>query len=959
MAHRSADRVTGISQAIAFGRFRLLPAQQLLLRDGHPVAIGARALQVLVTLAQRAGEVVSNKELTAAVWPDTFVEESNLRVHVANLRRALWDGQDGSRYVVNVPGRGYSFVASVAIQGTPTNRPTPASEASLRASLPPSPPRVLGRGEIIETICASIPKRRLTTLVGPSGIGKTTVALAVARRLAAAYRHGVAFIDFASIGDHEMVSSRFSAAFGLPITADNSLPLVLSYLRDRHVLLLLDSCEHVIEAVAGAAEAITGGAESVHILATSLEPLRAAGEHVVRLQPLATPAPAADLTAAEALTFPGVQLLVERASASQDGFVLSDADAPYAAEICRRLDGIALAIELAAGCIATFGLRELASRLDDRFRLLTGGRRTALPRHQTLAATLDWSYGLLSERGRLLLRRLAVFNGGFAIEGAAAIFAGADDVDVLEQLADLVAKSLVVSESAVGPARFRLLDTTRLYGLEKLRHAGELNEARRRHACFMVDLFASAEADCETMPHSEWMARFATQLDNIRAALDWAAGAEGDAAICVDLAVAAVPLWVQLSLMTECRNRVEHALALLERHPELQGAVAARMKLSAARGWSLMYGTGRSDATRAAWEMTLGDAEALGDAGYKSRALWGMWIGTLNKGNWASALQLAGQLSEHVAQNGDPWDEIMVDRVLATTLHYRGDQAKAEAAMERMLARYAELGNQPRVARFQVDQKVAAHYFLARILWLRGCFEQARRMVDHNISEGLELDHALTFCSVLGQGACPIALFTGDLVGARRFSTMLLDHAARYGLNLWHEWARGFQGLVAAHEGEPTRGLALMNDVLERVGENRFLPRYMILNGEMAAWLGQTGEGRLGLQTIDRLIERCQRSEERWYLPEALRVKAELIAQTGGEEARTTADRLLMRAIRLARTQAARAWELRASADLLHLHRGSRREAAARAGLARVLNALKEGFGTPDTVRAKSLLEIT
>src|SRR6185437_3332516 len=471
MAHRSADRVTGIAQAIAFGRFRLLPAQQLLLRDGHPVAIGGRALQVLVTLAQRAGEVVSNKELTAAVWPDTFVEESNLRVHVANLRRALWDGQDGSRYVVNVPGRGYSFVASVAIEGTPTDRPTPASEAIPRTSLPPSPARVLGRGEIIETICASIPKRRLITLVGPSGIGKTTVALAVARRLAAAYRHGVAFIDFASIGGHEMVPSRFSAAFGLPITADDSLPQVLSYLRDRHVLLLLDSCEHVIEAVAGVAEAIAGGAESVHILATSLEPLRAAGEHVVRLQPLATPAPAADMTAAEALTFPGVQLLVERASASQDGFVLSDADAPCAAEICRRLDGIALAIELAAGCAATFGLRELASRLDDRFRLLTGGRRTALPRHQTLAATLDWSYGLLSERGRLLLRRLAVFNGGFAIEGAAAIFAGADDVDVLEQLADLVAKSLVVSESAVGPARFRLLDTTRLYGLEKLRHA--------------------------------------------------------------------------------------------------------------------------------------------------------------------------------------------------------------------------------------------------------------------------------------------------------------------------------------------------------------------------------------------------------------------------------------------------------------------------------------------------------
>jgi len=291
-----------------------------------------------------------------------------------------------------------------------------------------------------------------------------------------------------------------ASTVGLTIHSENVLAGLAAYLRDKEMLIVLDSCEHIIDAAAALAEQIIGGATGVHILATSREPLRAKAERVHRLPPLASPPSAPGLTAAEALAFPAVQLFVERASESLENFELSDADASVVAEICRRLEGIALAIELAATRVDSLGVHELSALVGDRFWLLRQGRRTALSRHRTLAAALDWSYEFLPETERTILRRLSVFAGAFSLDSATAVIAGLGILgpEIVESLANLVAKSLVSADVGGAVAQYRLLDTTRAYALQKLSESGELEALERRHAEHHQNLFEQAGAERET-----------------------------------------------------------------------------------------------------------------------------------------------------------------------------------------------------------------------------------------------------------------------------------------------------------------------------------------------------------------------------------------------------------------------------------------------------------------------------
>ena len=939
------------NEALLFGPFRLLPGQQLLLEGDTPVPLGARAFELLLTLACRSGKVVSNEDLIKAVWRGMSVEDSNVRVHVAGLRRALRDGQDGARYVMNIPGRGYSFVA-------PVQRVRAGPGAPVEAARPPSPlprsaTRVIGRGPLIEALCAQLASRRFLTLVGPGGIGKTTVALAVASQLAASYRDGVCFVDFSSVRNPELVPSTIAAALGLAVPNQHATPAILAHLGAKELLLVLDNCEHVIETAANAAEQVATGAAGVHVLSTSREPLRAAGERIHRLLPLESPPRSAGLTAEEALAFPCVQLFMERVGASMDGYRLTDADAPLAAEICNRLDGIALAVELAASRVAAFGMRELAARLDDRFRLLTSGRRTALPRHQTLTATLDWSYELLPAGEQMLLRRLSIFAGDFSLEAAAAVIPSMEAAPVFTDIADLVSKSLVVADRDPEGTRYRLLESTRLYAAEKLHVGDDYRAVRRAHAAHVRDLFTSAEADAQSMPTQRWRAKYAAQVDNLRAALDWAGSPAGDPALYLSLAMGAVPLWVHLSLMGECRMWVERGLAMLGEGPD---AAETKMRLSAALGWSLMYSAGRASEIGATWAATLRLAETLGDTSHQLRAIWGIWIGKLNSGDLDAALGLASRLLDLVRGSPDDTDVMMADRLMATTLHYRGDQGGARMHIERMFARYSVATARPKIASFHVDQKVTARYFHARILWLQGCADQALSAVQQNIREGEALGHALSFASVMGQAACPISLFTGDLVAARRYGSMLLDHAERHALQLWHDWAACFIGLVTIKDEDPGAGLDVMRAAFEKAGDSRFLPRYMPLLAEYAAALGHAGERRLGLETIERMLDRCARTGERWYEPELLRLRGELLALDGEDCQAGDVAAQFTRSMRLAEQQGARAWQLRAAISLVRHENAAGDAGEARRQLSLVYATFTEGFDTSDMQQASRLL---
>ncbi len=379
---------------VAFGPFTLHIAQRLLLETGRPVRLGARARSILAALVERAGEVVGKAELIAYAWPDGDAEEATLRVPWVRCARCSAMARGGTRYIASVAGRGYCFVAPVAratAEGTPgALAAAPAHDAYLPARVT----RVIGRETLIAALAQSLPQRRLLTLCGAGGMGKTTIALAMAERLLPDYADGVRFVDLGRVADPGLVEAALAATLGMTAGPTARAALV-DALRHRRMLIVLDSCEHVIDAVALLVLALLQGAPDVHLLVTSREPLQCEGEWVQRVPPLALPSPRNEISADEAMRYPAVQLFVERAIHSADTFQLPDADAPGVVMLCASLDGMPLAIELAAAHVETFGVAHLRRLLDDRFQMSADNSDIVQPRHRTLRALLDWSYDVL------------------------------------------------------------------------------------------------------------------------------------------------------------------------------------------------------------------------------------------------------------------------------------------------------------------------------------------------------------------------------------------------------------------------------------------------------------------------------------------------------------------------------------------------------------------------------------
>jgi len=469
-ATEAQRRTADARREISFGRYRLLPAQHLLLAGDSPVHLGSRAFDLLLALVERPGALRSKDELMAKVWPHVFVDEGNLKVQIAALRRALGDGSGSERYIAAVPGRGYCFVMPVTRSPAPRPAtPDPAATARLD-NLPAALTPLIGRDEVIRTIALQSSQQRLLSVVGPGGIGKTSLALDVARDLVGTFEHGVWFVDLAKIGNPLFVPHALAAAIGLEICGEEPLATLLVRLDAKNMLFVLDNCEHVIDGTAQVALALLRTDPGIHVLATSREPLRIEGERVHRLAALEWPSMSPSLGAAEALQFPAVQLFVERATGTLGEFVLRDEDVPFVIEICRKLDGIPLAIEAAAADIEAFGVAGVAARLDDPLQLPTMRRRGAAARQRTLGATAHWSYRLLQHSEQALLQRLAGFADSFT--AADAMQAAADDArpenEMARQLAALVAKSLLTPIRDEWQPRFRMTAVMRAYALGRL-----------------------------------------------------------------------------------------------------------------------------------------------------------------------------------------------------------------------------------------------------------------------------------------------------------------------------------------------------------------------------------------------------------------------------------------------------------------------------------------------------------
>jgi predicted ATPase/DNA-binding winged helix-turn-helix (wHTH) protein len=937
--------------AISFGAFSLRPAERLLQRDGVVVPLGGRALSILICLIERAGETVASEDLISRVWPDTTVGDGSLRFHVAGLRKSLGDGEAGSRFVTNVPGRGYCFVAPISRSPESPPLVAPPGIENPFHTLPPRRARMIGREDTVRTTTEQLLTRRFVTIAGPGGIGKTTIAIAVSDGLAAAFEQSVCFVDFGQISDASLVASTLASALGLSVLSTDPVDNIISFLRDRKMLIVLDCCEHLIESIAVLAEQLFANTSRVHVLATSREPLQVTGETVFRLRPLRTPPEGTAITAAEAAKYPAVQLFVERATACLYQFELLDSNASVIAEICRRLDGIALAIELAAGRVDAFGVGGISGLLDDRFNLSGRGRRMALPRHQTLSATLDWSHGLLPEAERVVLHRLSVFIGTFSLN-AAQMVAAADDISAdqaFDAVVNLVAKSLIAADVSGATARYRLLDTTRAYARQKLVDSGGVSQFASRHARYYLDIFMRVEAQAEAGSTSEYLAGHAQDIGNLRAALEWAFSPDGDVAIGYALAAAATPVFLELSLLTECRAWGEKAIGLsgtFDRNPRHE------MLLRTTLGISILNTIGNTNEAYRALMRALELAEEIDEYHYQLNVLEALNLFHQRIPDMRGAQEIAVRGEAVIGVLADRTGRTHTNWMTALSQQFAGDHVTAFKNCG-LAVRNAPLGRP--VRRFGIDRRNNAMIQLVRALWILGHRDQAKAAAGNVLAEEQNLNHGVAACIALHWMTC-VSFWNRDLDEAETLVAMLVDRAERNSLSPFHGLALGWQGALALHRGDAEDAIRLLETSLRRlesIGHRLMRTPFLSVLAEAFA---ASGHREKSMIAIDEAIGRIERTGEFIYLPELLRKKGEILA-LGPAAEQQLAEEFLLRSLECAHEQGALSWELRTATSLARLRRRLGRSNEARMVLAPVHGRFSEGFDTADLKAAKLLLD--
>ncbi|MBW5437272.1 tetratricopeptide repeat protein [Bradyrhizobium canariense] len=934
--------------AIAFGPFRLFAKTRLLEKDGAPVHLGGRALDILVFLAERAGEVVDKRELIRRVWADVNVDEGSLRFHITTLRKALGDPGEGSRYVVNVPGRGYCFTAAL-LRAAPSENRTSLPVAAPR-SLPSPLAKMIGRDDAVARISAELALHRFVTIVGPGGIGKTSVALAVAHGELQAFDGQVCFVDFGALRGTRLVAGTIAAALGLTVNSDDPMPGLLTFLRSRRMLLVFDSCEHILDDLAPLAERIVREAGGLHILATSRESFRADGERVHRLFPLDCPPQRDGLGIADILAYPATQLFVERIAESLSEFELSEEDAPLVADICRRLDGIALAIELAAGRVNAYGIAGTASLLDSRFSLLWRGRRTAVPRHHTLSAALAWSYDLLPANESATLRGLSAFVGPFTLEAALAVAScqGIGEAEAAEAISNLLSKSLIATSPAERRLRYRLLDTTRAFVADKLVENGEADRVARAHAEYFRDFLRDIALKSTGMQTAGGFLPYADHLPNVRAALTWSFSDGGDRTIGVDLAASAAQFFLELTLLTECYRWTQQALASLD-----ASAVDGRneMILHAALGVSAMFTQGNTEAVRSAFTRSLQLAGELQDLHWQLWLLRGLHIYLTRVGDFHGALG-TGEQGESVARKlNDPASTLNVEWMLGVAHHLIGNQDKAVQLCESAMLHNP--GSQRlNIGHLGYDDRIVALVALARGLWLTGRPDRAIEASRYTIREAELLEQPLTLGISL-IWTIYVFLWVGDLANAEILIERLIDHSARHFLGPYHAVGIGQKGELLLRRGDVTASI----EHLRRSQATLYATRHRIMTTVFATALAEglvaQNQADEALQTINDAIAEIPDHGESFDMPEMLRVKGDILARSGNA---AEAESCFRDSLDLSRRQCALGWELRGAISLGRFWRQAGKAGDARALLAPLVARYQEGLQTRDLVAARELL---
>ncbi|MDQ8021438.1 MAG: winged helix-turn-helix domain-containing protein [Moraxellaceae bacterium] len=915
---------------VRFRRFRLFPSQRLLLDEQRPLHLSRRTIDLLILLVRHAGRPVAAATALAEVWPDLPAEQVRIDDHVAALNQCLQeDGPagpciettgDGSyRFSARVEDGDATLADGVVFRGFPLQRPYP----------------LIGSEEAIANLTLRTMDQRLITVSGPAGIGKTSIAIAVARRAAPCFADGINFVDLAPLSDTTLLPSAIAQVLGVNAVKDNPLESLVDFLRGKRVLIVLDNCEHLLAASARAAAFLLDAVDGLHLLATSRAPLRIKGEYLHPVGPMELPPPESVLTATEALHFPAVRLFVERASGSVGSFALTDADTTAVVDICRRLDGIPLAIELAAARIEHLGVNGLLEQIRAHLLQVTSRTRYSLGRHQALSAALDWSYRLLPAQEQAMLHRLAAFRGRFTLE-AAAIVAGLpvmtrQETDAL--VVSLAAKSLLAIEVLDDLIHYHLFETTREYAFSKLADDPVHEETLQRHARHVHQRVMNAEADWARMTPASWRATYGLLLDEIRAALDWCFSPDGDARLGVEISADAAPIVEQFSLVAEFRLRLEKAIeveaTLVPRSPVLE------LRLSGLLGDFTQQSNADPQVSITWTRRALELAYQVGDPRHLVLPLLGNWVVAMVGGDYPTALRLGNRLKECGDVLGDPLVSFVGLRSLAQAHHFLAHHATCRSMVAAVLS-HPRVKYPLSMLPGPIDVRCSMRILLARTQWIEGFPEQARRTAEEAVEYALQ-DRNSALCQVLALGVIPVAMWRGDDEWAAQNVRWLIAHCTEHQQAYWLGWGHLYAEVLNMRQGG-AGGLSTARGIQQ----------------DMMFTLSETYPGAETLCRVeDGLVA--------WCGPEAMRLHGEAVLDNehgilSMADAEATAESWFQRSMTMASQQSARSWMLRTAMSQARLRQRQQRDAEGAALLAPVLAGFSEGFETEDLQRARALL---
>jgi predicted ATPase/DNA-binding winged helix-turn-helix (wHTH) protein len=928
---------------------------------GSPVPVGGRAFEIIEVLAQSAGELVTKDELMNRIWPGAIVMENTLQVHAAAVRKALGPYRS---LLKTESRRGYRLLGQWTVRHhDAANPPVGLLQIQVTGRSPPTnfpatTTRLVGRSVAVARLQDLVSAYRVVTLTGPGGIGKSTLALEVARRVFGEFADGGWLVELASLSDPELVPSAMAGALGLRLGSNTiSSEAVARAIAGKELLLVLDNCEHVIDAAATLTETLVRLCPRATILTTSREVFRIAGEYAYRVPPLEVPA-REQVNADQILGHSAPELFIARAKELGSDFSSHAESLPTIAEICRHLDGIPLAIEFAAARAAILGVEHVAAALRDRFALLTSGRRTALPRHRTLRATFDWSYQLLPAGEQRLLRWLSVFPGGFSLAAAVEILAGRQTrPSVIDGVSGLVEKSLLNVEETATVVTYRMLETTREYAYKRLSESGEARTAAQRHALYVRNAIvrtgpesAASSAPTENLISGGTLRT--EEIHNVRAALDWCFSPGGDVGVGLEITAAYARTWLHMSLMAECRVRMEAALGRLNQTSALTSDQI--MQLYIALSIAVVHTTGLVEDTQASLEKALKIADSSAEDITRLRALWAIWDYHSNSREYARALQAARKFHQVTTRSEDRSAIVVANRLSGHSLHYHGEQATARLHLEQVL----KLGTKHDRARtvwfFQYDQRVLAGATLARVLWLLGYPDKAAAAAEASCAEAAELGHRLSQCYAHATAAFPLACLVGNLAAARQALDACIKVASENHLSFYQSWSQCMRGALLIEQEDFSAGVEVLSGALPVLGlvASR-QPEFQIA---LARGLAGTGDVMGALDVLGAILAHAKSDGEYWCIPELLRIRSEILI-TQDREGSDAVERPLRYALRLARKQGARSWELRTATSLARYlkSRGNRRHESRRI-LESVVDQFTEGFATADLLTARKWL---